>query len=77
MSKNPLKITDTTLRDAHQFALTIRPREEGLWPTNVLARADGTDGWGNNVSTVLPIPKIRVYGELPPTPTATRSKSSR
>ncbi len=54
----------------HGFRLTIRPREEGEWPTNVEAVADGTDGWGKPIHAVLPIPRIRVYGELPPTPTA-------
>jgi hypothetical protein len=53
----------------HAFRLTIRPREEGEWPTNVEAVADGTDGWGNPIRAVLPIPRIRVYGELPRTPT--------
>ncbi len=64
-------LTDSALRDAHRFEITIRPQEEGLWPTNVQAVADGNDGWGNPVSAVLPVPKIRVYGEIPPTATAT------
>ncbi len=29
------------------------------------------DGWGQAQRVVLPVPKIRVYGELPPTPTFT------
>ncbi len=59
----------------HGFSLRILPREEGLWPTNVEAVAEGTDGWGNPIRAVLPIPKIRVYGEPPPTATPTPSRT--
>ncbi len=59
----------------HDFSLRIRPRQEGLWPTNVEAAADAVDGWGRPQRAVLPIPKIRVYGELPPTPTFTPTRS--
>ncbi len=61
--------------EAPRFKLTIRPREEGLWPTNVLAAADVIDGWGRAARVVLPVPKIRVYGEPPPTPTYTPTRS--
>jgi uncharacterized protein YegL len=59
----------------HGFSLRIRPQEEGLWPTNVEAAADVIDGWGQARRVVLPIPRIRVYGELPPTPTFTPTRT--
>lgn len=53
-----------------RFSLKVRPREEGLWPTNVSAVAEGIDGWGDPFHVVLPVPRVRVYGELPPTATS-------
>ncbi len=56
-----------------RFELEIRPREVGLWPTNVEAFAETTDGWGHAQRVDLPVPRIRVYDELPPTATFTPS----
>ena len=56
------------------FKFAIRPTEEGEWPTNVQAAAEGTHGWDDTFRVEYPVPRIRVYGELPtptPTPTAT------
>ena len=64
-------LTNLPLGGIPRFTLTIRPRQEGLWPTNTRAAADVVDGWGQAQRVVLPVPKIRVYGELPPTPTFT------
>jgi len=64
-------LRDVPLGAAPRFALTIRPRQEGYWPTNVRAAADIVDGWGRAQQVVLPVPRIRVYGERPPTPTFT------
>ncbi len=70
-------LTGLDLQQVHDFRLTIKPREEGLWPTNVRAEAQGTDGWGNLVRKVLPVPEIRVYGEMPtPTRTLTATPTS-
>jgi len=62
------------------FRLSIRPREEGEWPTNVRAHAEIVDGWNHPGRVDYPVPRIRVYGELPtptpsrtPSPTATRT----
>jgi uncharacterized protein YegL len=65
------QLTDLARAATHRFAFRIRPREEGLWPTNVEASAALTDGWGNGHRVEYPVPEIRVYGELPPTPTFT------
>ncbi|RIL10781.1 hypothetical protein DCC79_06935 [bacterium] len=59
----------------HRFGLRIRPRQEGLWPTNVDAVAEGTDGWDQPFKVTLPVPRIRVYGEPPPTATPTPSRT--
>ncbi len=65
------------LGDVARFSLTIRPRAEGLWPTNRQAVADLVDGWGAAQQLVLPVPKIRVYGERPTaTPTATATATA-
>jgi sugar lactone lactonase YvrE/uncharacterized protein YegL len=68
-------LTGLALGEVPRFGLTIRPRAEGLWPTNVEALADVVDGWGNAQQLRLPVPKIRVYGELPPTPTFTPTRT--
>ncbi len=64
-------LLDLPLGSTPRFSLTIRPREEGYWPTNVRAAADVVDGWDKPQRVVLPIPYIRVYGERQPTPTFT------
>jgi hypothetical protein len=50
------------------LALTyqLRPEEPGTWPTNVEARAEFRDGFGNDGKLVFPVPTVRV---LAPTPT--------
>lgn len=56
------------------LSFRIRPSEEGEWPTNVAAWAEGVHGWDEPFRVDYPVPRIRVYGELPtptPTPTAT------
>ena len=64
-------LRDLLLVQVHRFGFRIRPTEEGEWPTNVRARATVVDGWDQPQTVDYPIPRIRVYGELPPTPTAT------
>ncbi len=71
-------VASIPLGEVAHFRLTIRPQAEGLWPTNREAVADLVDGWAGTHRLVLPIPKIRVYGERPtitptpsPSPTAT------
>ncbi len=60
----------------HQFQFDVIPQEEGEWPTNVQAQARLTDGWGKDRVVDYPVPRVRVYGELPtPTPTATVTPS--
>ncbi len=54
-----------------RFSFVVEPLEEGLWPTNVEAHADYVDGWDHAGRLDFPVPKIRVYGELPPTATPT------
>ena len=56
----------------HGFSFRVRPTQEGLWPTNVKARAELVDGWGQPAAVDFPVPKVRVYGE-PPTPTPSRT----
>jgi uncharacterized protein YegL len=65
-------LADLPLGQPFKASLEIKPKQEGLWPTNILAAGQGTDGWGNPIRALLPVPKIRVYGEFPtqtPTPT--------
>ncbi len=52
------------------FTFRTRPSEEGEWPTNVEAYAEGDHGWDDEFRVDYPVPRIRVYGELP-TPTST------
>jgi len=58
------------------FRFRVRPEEEGEWPTNVEAFAEGSDGWGDPFRVDYPVPRVRVYGELPPTATPTPSPTS-
>jgi hypothetical protein len=50
------------------FTYQLRPRQVGTWPTNVAARVDYHDGFGNAGSQVFPVPAVRVL-PLNPTPT--------
>lgn len=68
-------LRDLARTDTHAFSLRILPRAEGLWPTNVEAVAEGIDGWGKPIRASLPIPKIRVYGALPPSPTSSPTRT--
>ena len=63
------QIAGVPLTATFHATFTIRPRDEGLWPTNVEAVASVTDGYNRPGQLVLPVPKIRVYGAPPPTPT--------
>lgn len=58
---------------ALHWRFRLRPREPGVWPTNVRARADLTDGLGGKVGLVFPIPQVAVLedGRLPRTATPT------
>ncbi|MFN2114843.1 MAG: VWA domain-containing protein, partial [Anaerolineae bacterium] len=64
-------LSDLALHATHAFQLEVEPLDEGEWPTNVEAVATVLDGWGNPHTVTLPVPKVRVYGELPPTATPT------
>jgi DNA-binding beta-propeller fold protein YncE/Mg-chelatase subunit ChlD len=68
-------LVDLDIDLTHTFQFQVRPSEEGEWPTNVRARAEVTDGWGHAAGVDYPIPRVRVYGELP-TPTATATATS-
>ena len=58
------------------FSFEVRPSEEGEWPTNIEARADVTaDGWDHKNEVRYPIPRVRVYGEPPPTKTPTPTRT--
>lgn len=59
-----------------RFELEIQPREAGHWPTNREAVAELRDGWGREQRIELPVPRIRVYDELPPTATFTPSPTA-
>ena len=65
------QLQDLALHATHTFKLQVEPLEEGYWPTNVEAEADVLDGWNKPHKVTLPVPKVRVYGELPPTATPT------
>ncbi len=58
-------LADVPLGTLQRFSLRIMPLAEGRWPTNVLAEGVGTDGWGNPIRAVLPIPEIRVLRRVP------------
>jgi Mg-chelatase subunit ChlD/DNA-binding beta-propeller fold protein YncE len=58
----------------------VRPREPGLWPTNVSANGQGTDGLGQRGQVTFPVPAVLVEARTttaapPPTATATTSPS--
>ncbi|MFN8422125.1 MAG: VWA domain-containing protein [Anaerolineae bacterium] len=57
------------------FSFEVRPSQEGEWPTNVRAKADVTDGWDHANAVTYPIPRVRVYGEPPPTKTPTPTRT--
>lgn len=65
-------VADLDRLATHGFSFRVRPTQEGLWPTNVRARAQLIDGWGQPASVDFPVPMVRVYGEAP-TPTPTRT----
>jgi Mg-chelatase subunit ChlD len=61
----------------------LRPRETGLWPTNVRADLTYTDAYGRPGALVFPVPRVLVRAPetpsptpTPPTPTATPSPTA-
>ena len=66
------------LEDRLRLSFQLRPTAAGIWPTNVQAYADLTDGWGVTRRIAFPVPQIEVIGPTPvptntiPGPTATQ-----
>jgi len=54
---------------AFRASVRVRPLAVGEWPTNAEAAASLVDGWGRPARVDLPVPRVRVYGEAPPTAT--------
>ncbi len=64
---------DDVVAPGVSLSYQLRPEEPGLWPTNVEARAEYRDGYGNDDQRVFPVPNVRVLAPTatpaPPTPT--------